>query len=119
LISGIANPAFPLSISFISISASKRQCAYGTKNLRIRMKNHLFSSKAMADALTSAGAELTPIIADAIYPLEDFKRRTGLESASVRKMRQQGFVVRRIGRRSYVRGSDFLSWFENAPQVGA
>lgn len=79
----------------------------------------LLESKSMAVALKPASDSLAPIIADAVYPLEVFKRRTGLETASIRKMRRSGLVVRRIGRRSYLRGSDFLSWFENAPQVVA
>jgi hypothetical protein len=83
------------------------------------MNRQLFRGKAMSEALNPSAEGLTPIVADAVYPLPDFKRRTGLESASIRKMRQQGFVVRRIGRRSYVRGSDFLAWYENAPKVSA
>jgi hypothetical protein len=59
-----------------------------------------------------------PIIADAVYRLPDFMRRTGLEEASVRKMRRTGLVVRRIGRCHYVRGDDFLDWYNNfAEQV--
>ena len=83
------------------------------------MNRELFRGKAMAEALNQSEDGLAPIVAEAVYPLDDFKRRTGLESASIRKMRQQGFVVRRIGRRSFVRGMDFLAWCENAPQVGA
>ena len=82
------------------------------------MKNPLFNGKSIAEALNPATG-LAPIMAEAVYPLEDFKQRTGLESASLRKMRRQGLVVRRIGRRSYVLGRDFLAWFETAPQVGA
>lgn len=61
---------------------------------------------------------LEPIVVDAIYPLPEFMRRTGLEEASVRRMRKEGLIIRRIGRRSYVRGSDFLDWYNtNADQV--
>lgn len=59
-----------------------------------------------------------PIIANAIYTLREFMRRTGLEEASVRKMRKAGLIVRRIGRKSFVLGSDFLDWYNNrAEQV--
>jgi hypothetical protein len=84
------------------------------------MKDRLFQGKAFAAALsTSIDQGLAPIAANEIYPLAVFKRRTGLESASLREMRRNGFVMRRIGRRSFVRGSDFLSWYDNAKQVTA
>lgn len=54
--------------------------------------------------------QLAPIQADAVYPLLVFIRLTGLEKASLRKMREKGFVVRRIGKRSYVIGRDFLCY---------
>jgi hypothetical protein len=94
---------------------------YWTKLLCIKgvgMKNRLLCGNTITEALMPSDS-LAPIVADAVYPLDDFKRRTGLESASIRKMRQRGLIVRRIGRRSYVRGSDFLAWYENAPQVSA
>jgi hypothetical protein len=81
------------------------------------MSRQLFQSSSMAEALSSAFQGLAPIIADAVYPIEVFKRCTGLEKASIRKMRHQGFVVRQIGRRNFVLGSDFVTWCGNAPQV--
>jgi hypothetical protein len=83
------------------------------------MGNSLFRGTAMPHALSPDTGGLAPILADAVYPLDDFKLRTGLETASIRRMRRSGLIVRRIGRRSYVRGSDFLAWYENAPQVCA
>ena len=84
------------------------------------MNKRLFEGSALIEALSPyPNVRLAPIVADAVYPLSDFKRRTGLEASSIRKMRQQGLVIRRIGRRSFVLGSDFLAWCENAPQVGA
>ena len=62
-------------------------------------------------AIAKESEFLDPIIADAIYRLPDFMRRTGLEEVSVRKMRKSGLIVRRIGRCHYVRGSDFLDWY--------
>jgi hypothetical protein len=83
------------------------------------MTNKLFQGDAMSVAIAPKQSTLAPIAADVVYPLEDFKLRTGLESASIRKMRRHGFVVRRIGRRSFVSGREFIAWAENAPQVGA
>ena len=75
---------------------------------------------AIAKALISGpDAGLAPIVANAVYPLEVFKRYTGLEKASIRKMRGQGFSVRKIGKRHFVIGSDFLAWYETAPMVSA
>lgn len=63
--------------------------------------------------------ELGPIFANAIYPLSEFMRLTGLRTASIREMRRVGLIVRRIGRRSYIRGSDFLSWYEKQAEIVA
>ena len=59
------------------------------------------------------------IQADTVYPLEVFYKLTGLEKAAVRKMRGKGFAVRRIGRRSYIIGSDFLSYCDAQPAISA
>jgi hypothetical protein len=68
--------------------------------------------------MTTTHLQLEPIIADAIYPLPEFMRRTGLQKQSIREMRRTGLIVRRIGRRSYVRGADFIAWYsEHAPKV--
>ena len=55
---------------------------------------------------------LQPITENAVYPLSTFMRRTGLAKSAIRQMRRQGLIVRRIGRRSYIRGSDFLAWYD-------
>jgi hypothetical protein len=61
---------------------------------------------------------LSPIMADAIYPLPDFMKRTGLAKAAIRMMRRSGLIVRRIGRRSFIWGRDFHDWFNtNAEPV--
>lgn len=57
-------------------------------------------------------------MADAIYPLSTFMSRTGLGRAAVRMARRKGLKVKRIGKRSYLKGSDFLEWFDQyAEQV--
>jgi hypothetical protein len=61
--------------------------------------------------------QLAPIAADSIYPLDCFMRRTGLAKSAIRAMRRNGFVVRRIGRRSYVWGRDFQDWVENHAEI--
>lgn len=57
--------------------------------------------------------QLAPIVADAIYPLPIFMKRTGLAKAAIRTMRRNGLTVRRIGVRSYIKGADFIHWFDN------
>ena len=61
---------------------------------------------------TTPTTQLEPIVQDAIYPLSTFMLRTGLQKSAIRQMRRQGLIVRRIGRRSYIRGSDFLAWYD-------
>jgi hypothetical protein len=80
---------------------------------KVELNRKLFEGSSMAEALNAASDSLAIIIADAVYPLEVFKVRTGLETASIRNMRRQGFVVRRIGRRSFVSGREFIAWAEN------
>lgn len=48
------------------------------------------------------------IRADEILPLEEFKTRTGLSRHSMRGLREAGLPIRRIGKRGFILGSDFL-----------
>ena len=79
------------------------------------MSKALFETKAIKDALRSNPKTdaLAPIHADALYPLPVFERLSGLGKASMRKMRQKGLRVMRIGRCSYVRGSDVLEYYDD------
>jgi hypothetical protein len=55
--------------------------------------------------------------ADSVYALGDFQRLTGLGAKSIRKARSEGLIVTRVGRRSYVRGADWLDYL--AVKAGA
>ena len=56
---------------------------------------------------------------DVLYPLESIQNVTGLGKAAFRIARRNGLVVRRLGKRSFVRGQDFIDYFElNAAVVG-
>jgi hypothetical protein len=52
-------------------------------------------------------ASLGAIHAEAVYPLPEFQRLTGLGEAAMREARRKGLVITAIGRRRYVRGADF------------
>ncbi len=54
------------------------------------------------------------IRADCAYPLEDFKPRTGMGVAALRTARRNGLIVRRVGRRAFVLGRDFIAYLESA-----
>lgn len=43
----------------------------------------------------------------AVYPLPEFQRLSGLGEAALRKARRQGLTVTAIGRRRFIRGTDF------------
>jgi hypothetical protein len=53
---------------------------------------------------------------DALYLLEDLKRRTRLGDWALRKARQNGLVVRYIGGRAFVLGKEFIEFAATAPQ---
>jgi hypothetical protein len=68
--------------------------------------------------MTPTSHDLAPIEAGTVYPLPIFCQRTGLERASLRRMRANGFRVLRVGKRSYVIGGDFLRYIdEHADRV--
>ena len=58
---------------------------------------------------TSPPGEIT---AAALYTLSEINRRLGLGKKALREARRQGLVVKRIGRRGYVRGADLIDWFD-------
>jgi hypothetical protein len=47
-----------------------------------------------------------------LYPIEEFKRRTGFGSHAMRTARRNGLKVRYVGGRAFVRGDDFLSYID-------
>lgn len=66
----------------------------------------------MKPSIGSSASLLGAIQAEAIYPLPEFQRLTGLGEAAMRKARRMGLVVTSIGRRRYVRGRDFCKFVE-------
>jgi hypothetical protein len=59
-------------------------------------------------------ATLAPVLLAAVYPLAVFKAITGLDNWALRKARRSGLQVRKVGRRHFVRGSDFDSFLAMA-----
>lgn len=53
---------------------------------------------------------LGPIESGVIYPLDDFKARSGLGTAALRTARLEGLKVRYVGGRAYVAGDDFIAY---------
>ena len=65
-------------------------------------------------------ATLSEISRDSIYPLDVFMTHSGLSQAALREARRNGLKVRRIGRRSFIVGEDFLKYvMENGKLVEA
>ena len=52
--------------------------------------------------------ELAPIEPEVLYPLAIFQDATGLGRASLKTARDNGLIVRKIGNRKFVLGSDFI-----------
>ncbi len=50
------------------------------------------------------------ISAHELYTLEEFGSRLGLGTAALRSARRRGLRIGRVGRRSYVLGSDFIAY---------
>ncbi len=72
----------------------------------------------MTTSFITPEPKLGPIEPDVVYPLSVFCRLSGLEKASLRKMRENGFRVLRVGKRSYIIGRDFLNYCqEHAERV--
>jgi len=63
-----------------------------------------------------ATAELSNIEPGVAYSLDDFKRRSGMGAHALRTARRKKenpLVVRRVGRRGYVLGSDFIEYLKH------
>ncbi|MBP60392.1 MAG: hypothetical protein CMJ62_02595 [Planctomycetaceae bacterium] len=61
-----------------------------------------------------AVAGLEPIRSDAVYPLEVFKRCTGLGDWAIRTLRREGLTTTRIGNRRFVFGANFIRLIQAA-----
>lgn len=59
---------------------------------------------------TINSAKATEIVADGVYALQEFRRRTGLGVHALRMARRGGLPVRRIGRQSFILGRDWLNF---------
>ena len=60
-------------------------------------------------AVASGQDEIRP---DCLYPLPEFKRRTGLGTHAMRTARRNGLLVRRVGGRAFILGKDFIEHLE-------
>jgi hypothetical protein len=52
------------------------------------------------------------VVAEALYTLDEINARLGLGKKALRKAREQGLTVKRIGRRAYIRGADLIAWYD-------
>lgn len=62
---------------------------------------------------------LRPIEPGTLYPLAEFRRRTGWGRHAVRKARGDGLTVHRAGNRAYVLGRDFIDYVTGRPAAAA
>lgn len=53
---------------------------------------------------------LGPIEANVAYPLETFKRKSGLRDWALKTARRNGLRVRTCGNRRYIIGADWLAY---------
>ncbi len=67
-------------------------------------------TKANTTAKASLNANLGAVSTSEVYPLEVFKRLTGLDTWAIRRARRDGLRVVKVGRRQYVRGSSFAEF---------
>ena len=69
--------------------------------------------------LADASAKFAPVDKDCVYALELFKAITGLKTTAIRQARRAGLKILIVGRRRFVRGSDFLEYLDRlADQPG-
>jgi len=73
--------------------------------------NHYWNL-AMSHATSDGFSTIEPGVA---YSLDDFKRRTGMGAAAIRTARRKSdnpLIVRRVGRRAYIMGEDFIAYLQ-------
>lgn len=61
----------------------------------------------------TASARFAPVDSNCAYPLELFRQITGLDSWALRMARRNGLRVVTVGRRKFVKGSDFIAYLDN------
>ena len=69
----------------------------------------------MSTALAAAGI----VESGKSYPIKTFREITGLGTMAMREARQKGLLVRRVGLRSFILGTDWLSFVEEHGKVVA
>lgn len=47
---------------------------------------------------------------DEVLSLAEFSKRTGMGPAAIRNASRRGLIVRRVGKRSFILGRDFLDY---------
>lgn len=60
--------------------------------------------------MASATAKLGEISANVSYPRAEFLRLTGIGAKTLARARREGLPIRRVGRNSFVLGSDWLEY---------
>ncbi len=66
-----------------------------------------------------SGSVSGEISATAVYTLEEFKRRVGLAEWAFRECKRAGLKCIKIGRRKYIRGSDWLEFLDRQAEQQA
>ncbi len=63
-------------------------------------------------AVKHAGPAISSIDPDHLYPLQELSRVSGMGKAALRSARAKGLKVGYLGSRAFVRGRDFLEYFD-------
>lgn len=65
--------------------------------------------------------ELDVITPDSMYPVDTFRRRTGIHRERERLAKQHGVILNKlhVGRRVFVRGSDAIQFIEDLAELTA
>jgi hypothetical protein len=61
----------------------------------------------------SKDTALGAIQSDSVYPLPVFKKKVGLDAWSLREAKKRGLKIRKIGRRRFIVGSDFIEYLRS------
>lgn len=67
--------------------------------------------------MREAQSTLAEIRPDSLYPLPLFKTMAGLGDWAMREARRRGLVVKKVGRRHFVKGSDWITYTEKVGEV--
>ena len=58
--------------------------------------------------------QLGPIDKNSIYPLDVFRKMTGLKETAVRRAEKQGLQIDKLGNRKYVDGAEFQAYLKRS-----